>query len=129
MKKQEEELQDLHPETMLLSAELLGNLVSLRMPFNVQSVIGNWLMLLGQILLLFNAQQQLQEDGPGNCYSCPCKSKASHNLSNPTNIKNHAIRNAQKLETWETICGEIQETLEQQQQQIDTLWQMIRTLE
>ncbi len=62
-------LQELDPESLLLAAELLGNLSSLKMPFNVQNLLGNWLQLLGQIILTFNAQQQLWQDGPGHCYS------------------------------------------------------------
>lgn len=70
MAQQEENtLQDLHPETVLLTAELLGNLTSPQMPFNVQNLIGNWLQLLGQIILVFNAQQQLWQNGPGHYYS------------------------------------------------------------
>jgi len=62
-------LQELDPESLLLAAELLGNLSSLQMPFNVQNLLGNWLQLLGQIILTFNAQQQLRQSGPGSCYS------------------------------------------------------------
>ena len=58
------------PGAGLASAVGLGVLAAMRMPSNVQGVIGNWLVLLGQILLLFNAQQQLREDGPGNLLGC-----------------------------------------------------------
>lgn len=77
MERQEDDLQNLHPETVLLMAELLGNLSVLQMPFNVQNLIGNWLQLIGQILLVFNAQQQLWENGPGGCYSCCGKNSSS----------------------------------------------------
>jgi hypothetical protein len=62
-------LQDVHPEALLLATEFLGNLNALQMPSNIQNVLGNWLVLIGQILLVFNAQQQLWENGPGRCYS------------------------------------------------------------
>ena len=82
MAQQEENtLQDLHPETVLLTAELLGNLSALHMPFNVQNLIGNWLQLLGQIILVFNAQQQLWENGPGTCYCCQGKNSAVSQIS------------------------------------------------
>ena len=54
--QEDDNLQNLHPETVLLTAELLGNLSALQMPFNVQNLIGNWLVLIGQIFLVFNAQ-------------------------------------------------------------------------
>ena len=65
----EETLQDAHPEGVLLLAELLGNISSYHMPFNVQNLIGNWLKLIGQIILVFNAQQQFWQNGPGHYYS------------------------------------------------------------
>ena len=37
--KEDDKLQGLHPETVLLTAELLGNLSALHMPFNVQNLI------------------------------------------------------------------------------------------
>lgn len=67
--REQKTLQELSPESLLLAAELLGNLSSLQMPFNVQNLLGNWLQLLGQIILTFNAQQQLWQSGPGACYS------------------------------------------------------------
>jgi len=75
--KEDDALQDLHPELTLLTAELLGNLSALRMPYNIQNLLGNWLQLLGQIILVFNAQQQLWENGPGRCYSC-CNKTVAH---------------------------------------------------
>lgn len=71
------ELQDLDPQAVLLSAEAIGNLGSVSMPFNVQNLLGNWLMLLGQIIITYNAQQQLWENGPGVVYSCSRKSNSS----------------------------------------------------
>ena len=68
--KEDDKLQNLHPEAVLLTAELLGNLSALHMPFNVQNLSGNWLTLIGQAILVFNAQQQLQRNGVGECY-CP----------------------------------------------------------
>lgn len=58
-------MHDAHPEGVLLLAELLGNISSYHMPFNVQNLIGNWLQLIGQIILVFNAQQQFWQSGSG----------------------------------------------------------------
>lgn len=61
-------MEDIHPETMITAAELLGNLSALTMPFNVQNLAGNWLTLAGQAILTFNAQQQYFAQGAGKCY-------------------------------------------------------------
>ena len=87
--QEDDNLQNLHPETVLLTAELLGNLSALQMPFNVQNLIGNWLVLIGQIFLVFNAQQQLWENGPGNCYSCQGKNSA---VSQTSTAEEHTTR-------------------------------------
>lgn len=111
MAQQEENtLQDLHPETVLLTAELLGNLSALHMPFNVQNLIGNWLVLIGQILLVFNAQQQLWENGPGVCYCCQGKKAA-------VSEENHTTR------------ADAQTELTQLRQQIADLQRQVARLE
>lgn len=81
-----ESLQEAQPESVLLLAELIGNLVPLQMPFNVQNLIGNWLQLIGQIILVFNAQQQLWQDGPGYCYSRCNKNIGNTMQPNQTDI-------------------------------------------
>lgn len=83
----EETLQDAHPEGVLLLAELLGNISSYHMPFNVQNLIGNWLQLIGQIILVFNAQQQFWQSGPGHCYN-----RCNKNIDNTTTTMDHTTR-------------------------------------
>ena len=53
---------------MITAAEVIGNISAWKMPFNVQNLVGNWLMLVGQAIVTFNAQQQLCMGGPGRCY-------------------------------------------------------------
>ena len=55
----------LHPEVVIGAAEVIGNISAWQMPYNVQNVIGNWLMLVGQAIVTFNAQQQYCMNGPG----------------------------------------------------------------
>lgn len=61
--------QDLHPQLYIILGEILGNIVANNMPFNVQNSIGNWLQLVGQAILTYNAQQQYFMGGPGRYYS------------------------------------------------------------
>ena len=49
--------------------ELLGSVMAGNMPFNVQNAVGNWLELLGQVILTCNAQQQYFQSGPGRYYN------------------------------------------------------------
>ena len=60
--------QDINPELFTIIAQILGDVISKDMPFNVQNALGNWFSLLGQTILTYNAQQQYFEDGPGNIY-------------------------------------------------------------
>ena len=61
-------LQYLNPELVIVLAELIGNISAGNMPFNLQNLVGNWLMLLGQAIITFNAQQQYMQSGPGRYF-------------------------------------------------------------
>lgn len=61
--------QDLNPELFTVMGSILGAVISSNLPFNVQNAIGNWISLLGQTILTYNAQQQYFESGPGKCYN------------------------------------------------------------
>ena len=70
--------QDLNPELFIIMGEILGNVVAGNIPFNVQNALGNWLQLVGQVILTYNAQQQYFQGGPGRYYDIRNK-----NVSNP----------------------------------------------
>ncbi|MCF0148840.1 MAG: hypothetical protein HUJ77_10650, partial [Clostridium sp.] len=70
--------QTLHPELFIIIGEILGNIVAGSVPFNVQNAIGNWLQLVGQAILTYNAQQQYFQAGPGRYYDI-----ANFNIVNP----------------------------------------------
>ena len=94
--------QNLPPELVVLIAELLGNIIAGKIPFNLQNIIGNWFELLGQVILTFNAQQQYFQSGPGRYYdpknfntTNPFCSNTSNASSNPSN---NNIDKIEKLE-------------------------------
>ena len=60
--------QDMNPELFAIIGEIIGQIAAGKMPFNVQNAIGNWLQLVGQVILTYNAQQQYLESGPGKYY-------------------------------------------------------------
>lgn len=61
--------QDADPQLLNLISTIIANMTAQNLPFNVQNVIGNWLQLLGQAILTFNAQQQYYQGGPGRVYN------------------------------------------------------------
>lgn len=70
--------QDVDPQLFILIGEILGNILSGRLPFNVQNALGNWLQLVGQVIETYNAQQQYFQGGPGIYFN-----PKSYNVSNP----------------------------------------------
>lgn len=69
--------QELDPQLFILIGEILGNIISGNLPFNVQNALGNWLQLVGQVIETYNAQQQYFQGGPGRYFSTE-----NYNVSN-----------------------------------------------
>ncbi|PRR83113.1 hypothetical protein [Clostridium vincentii] len=90
--------QDLNPQLFTVIGELLGSVMAGNMPFNVQNAVGNWLELLGQVILTCNAQQQYLQSGPGRYYNINNK-----NINNPfcSSNSNNSTNNSS--------CGELDE--------------------
>lgn len=70
--------QKLYPELFIVMGEIIGNIISRKLPANVQNSFGNWLQLIGQAILTYNAQQQYFQGGPGRYFS-----PIYYNVSNP----------------------------------------------
>lgn len=70
--------QSVNPELFVVVAEILGNVMAGNMPFNVQNAVGNWLELVGQVIITYNAQQQYFQGGPGRYFN-----PIYYNVSNP----------------------------------------------
>lgn len=62
------DFQDMRPDVFVTLGNALGLIISADLPFNQQNVIGNFLMLLGQVVLTYNAQQHYFERGTGFIY-------------------------------------------------------------
>ena len=50
--------QDVEPILMVLIAEVLANAISGDLPAIVMNALANWLQLVGQVIQLYNSQQQ-----------------------------------------------------------------------
>lgn len=60
--------QKIYPELFVLVGEVIGAIISESLPINVQNSFGNWLQLIGQVILTYNAQQQYFQGGPGHYF-------------------------------------------------------------
>lgn len=96
--------QGLDPQLFILVGEILGNILSGRLPFNVQNTLGNWLQLVGQVIETYNAQQQYFQSGPGryfhpqnynvaNQFCTQNQSNTSQNTNSNTSNSNKSKKN------------------------------------
>ncbi|MEG1482983.1 hypothetical protein [Clostridium sp.] len=113
--------QDLNPNIFTTMGELVGYVFSNNLPFNVQNAIGNWLQLVGQAILTYNAQQQYFQNGPGRYYElknknvgnifCPSASQST-STTGQNNQSNEDIEEMKKcinimLREIETLTNDI----------------------
>lgn len=127
--------QGLDPQLFILVGEILGNIISGRLPFNVQNALGNWLQLVGQVIETYNAQQQYFQSGPGryfhpknfnaaNQFCTQNQSSASQNTNsnvgnankskkNDSKVKNSDESNDDKINQLELCISELKEEIEE----------------
>jgi len=127
--------QGLDPETFILIGEILGNVLSERLPFNVQNAVGNWLQLVGQVIETYNAQQQYFQSGPGryfhpknfnvaNQFCTQNQSNASQSTNSNVGTSNKTKKNDskekssgeskdEKIKQLELCISELKEEIEQ----------------
>lgn len=111
--------QDIDPIVFLTIGEVIGNIISGSVPFNVAVAISNWLNLVGQAIETYGAQQQYFQNGPGRYYElryknvsnpfCSCNSKESNGNSQ----NNSEDSNTESSERLESVIEELREQIEQ----------------
>lgn len=81
--------QDLSPMLFITIGELVGNVLSGQLPFNVANSISNFLNLVGQIIETYGAQIQYYEVGPGRYFNPALRNSANpyFNCVNPSEEK------------------------------------------
>lgn len=87
--------QHLDPQLFILIGEILGNIISGNVPFNVQNALGNWLQLVGQVIETYNAQQQYFQGGPGRYFN-PENYNVSNSFCNTSQNTNTSTNNQNK---------------------------------
>ena len=91
------------------------------MPYNVQNAIGNWLMLVGQAIVTFNAQQQYCMNGPGPCFG--------ENVSTQTSAQTVSQERSsieQRLDLLEEQMAVLRQQLSEQR--LSGEWQLLEQL-
>ena len=118
--------QDLAPQLFTLFAQILGLVMAGNMPFNLQNAIGNWLELLGQVILTFNSQQQYFQSGPGRYYNrkyknstnpfCPNSEEQASSCEN-----NNSCNNNDNCTQYGNEIIELKKTINELKKEIDKL--------
>ncbi|NFI44489.1 DUF1192 domain-containing protein [Clostridium botulinum] len=70
--------QSLNPQLFVAIGGILGDILAGSIPANVQAALGNWLLLVGQAIVTFNAQQIYFQQGPGRYFN-----PQNYNVDNP----------------------------------------------
>ena len=115
--------QDIDPIVFITIGEVIGNIISGSVPFNVAVAISNWLNLVGQAIETYGAQQQYFQNGPGRYYDlryknvsnpfCSCNSKESNKNSEENSESSNRNRNSNSSESSESVIEELREQIEQ----------------
>lgn len=100
--------QDFNPQILNLITALFGNIAAQKMPFNVQNALGNWLQLLGQVIITFNAQQQYFQGGPGRIYSPIYRNAANPFCSNSSDEGQANVSSSKKKKTTSSSENKVQ---------------------
>lgn len=77
--------QKLDPSCLILLSQIIAIDLSFSLPANQQNVLSNFLLAVGQSMILFNAQQIYMESGPGNCFNLKNLNSNNPNCNTETN--------------------------------------------
>ena len=121
--------QDLNPQTLVVIVTIIGINIANQIPFNIQNAVGNIFVLLGQVIITFNAQQQYFQGGPGRYFN-PKYYNVSNSFCNETDyvqngeVKNDvkgSSKNKKKSKNLEKEISNLKSKINQLQKEIDNL--------
>lgn len=92
--------QKLNPSCLILLSQIIAIDLSFCLPSNQQNVVSNFLMAIGQSMVLFNAQQIYMESGPGNCFNL--KNLNSNNPDCTTDTSKNSSKDSSSSSTSDT---------------------------
>lgn len=108
--------QDVNPLIFVLVGEVMGDLISGSLPFNVANTLSNIIILVGQIIETYGTQQLYYEHGPGRRYE-----------KNNRNIDNPECTNEVK-EVLEEFCH-LKDKFNEMSKRIDNLEEMVKRIQ
>ncbi len=132
--------QSVYPQLFVLVGEVIGAIISEKIPINEHDSFVNWLQLIGQVILTYNAQQQYFQGDPGRyfnpkyynvtnpfCNATPTNTTQNNNPSNDSknsskskeknsntdyNIKSSSQTNVDKIEMLELRINQLTAEME-----------------
>ncbi len=124
--------QRINPMLFIVIGDIIGDLMSGNLPFNVQNAVGNWIQLVGQAIETYSGQQQYFQSGPGRYYSpenlnvsnplCPEASSENSTSSNDNNENNERSEDYVKaIQCLYTAIKDMENELDGLKSRIDTM--------
>ena len=90
-----EGFQDVNPLIFIVIGEVIGDLISGALPFNVANTFSNLIILIGQIIEAYGTQLAYYENGPGRKYS-----KENRNINNPDCNNDRFLSPSRFFQAW-----------------------------
>ena len=126
--------QKINPMLFIVIGDIIGDLISGKLPFNVQNAVGNWIQLVGQAIETYSSQQQYFQSGPGRYYSpenlnitnplCPSASSENSKTSNSetSSSSDDSTKNTEEIITsLYTVVKELSNELDMIKKRIDIM--------
>ena len=126
--------QKINPMLFVVIGDILGDLMSGKLPFNVQNAVGNWIQLVGQAIETYSGQQQYFQSGPGRYYSpenlnvtnplCPTSSSNETTSTSNTNSNSQnetSSDNEKLIESLYCIIKDMKDELDDVKSRVKTI--------
>ena len=88
--------QDMNPLIFVLIGEVIGDVISGNLPFNVGNTFSNLIILIGQIIETYGTQQIYYENGPGTLFNANNKNISNEDYTNDIKSLKNDICNVNK---------------------------------
>lgn len=104
--------QDMNPLIFVIIGEVIGDIISENLPFNVGNTFSNLIILIGQIIETYGTQQEYYENGPGNIFNPNNKNIGNEEYTNEfQSLKNEVCDVNKRVNEVYKILEKIQEKL------------------
>lgn len=121
--------QCVNPDLFVIVGAILGEIMAGNLPSNVQNSLGNWLCLVGQVIVTYSAQQQYFQSGPGIYFDprsfninnpyCSTTQNGNSNNGNSNNGSSNGNNNIDKIAKLENQINYLLKEIESLKSKID----------